>query len=67
VRGFNFKDKKIPIIFRDEALCEMFGWDLYILYKQPIKRIREFTILIDERKKMEKEEQDRAKREANRR
>jgi len=45
----------------------MFGWDLYILYRQPLKRLREFSILIDEEKKMEKEESDKSKREANRR
>ena len=66
-RGFTFKDEKISTIFRDETLCEMFGWDLYTLYRQPSKKLNEFIILIDERKKIEKEEQDKSKREANRR
>jgi len=57
------KNNDVSRVFRDEAFCEAFGWDLFTLYRQPSKRVEEFSILLDERSKKEKEEAEQAKRE----
>jgi len=44
-------------------MCETFGWDLYTLYRQPLKRRVEFAILLDEKAKAEKRERDKSKKE----
>lgn len=63
--GFNFfeKDKDISRIFNDESLCENFGWDLFTLYRQPLKRRVEFSILLSARAEMEKRQSEKSKNE----
>lgn len=55
---------KANIAIRDKKLCEIFGWDIFQIYKQPMKRITEFCIIIDEEAKMQREENDKIKRES---
>lgn len=54
-------DRKINKIFNDEAICETFGWDIFTLYKQPVRRRLEFSILIGERILMEKKRAEKSK------
>jgi len=56
--------KNITKILSDFSFCETFHWSITTLYAQPKKRIIEFSIILDERNKVKKENEERSKREA---
>jgi hypothetical protein len=71
VRGYNFPDNSPETLMakfaiRDESLCEIFGWDYYTLYRQPAKRILLASIVLDERAKIQKEQENDAKKKSGR-
>ena len=56
--------KNISQIISDFGFCETFHWSITTLYAQPKKRIIEFSIILDERSKIKKEEEEKNKRES---
>ena len=62
VRGIYFpKNKEVNDIRRDDAICHRYKWDLFTLYRQPVKRLKQLSWVIDEENLIRKEEDEKLK------